>query len=152
MEHAQREQRSATIHAVVVISSPSDPSKPTRTVFSSLRRGAEKLWFSVESVPAAEAREAAMRGIWRVLGEAVTRRLTKLDVYVSDPTLVPILERQEPVPEELGLWYIQVRSRCNQIGRVRFVGVGRPATEPSTRRRTRTKRDKEPTLFGSAVA
>lgn len=155
MQHVHREhreRRNAAIHALVIVSAPSDPSKPTRTVFSSIRRGAEQLWFFVESVPSADPREAAMRAIWRVLGEALARRLTKLDVHVSEPEVISIVERKQPAPEELGRWYIQVRARCNQIGQVRFVGVEKPARGSTPRRRSRKKRELEPTLFDSAVA
>lgn len=148
MQQLQQERRLAAPHALVRVSPPSDPARSECTVFTSLRRGNEQIWFSIERVASGDRLEAAMIGIWEVLGEAIARRLTKLDVYVSEPEVIPILERQQPAPDELGRWYIQVRSRCNQLGRVRFLRVGTPPTPREPRRRTRRER----TLFDATVA
>lgn len=149
MQQLRETPQRRSVHAVVIVSSPEDGSATSRTVVASLRRGNEKLWSTVETVASGDTLEAAMLGTWRVLGEAIARRLPRLDVFVSEPELVPILERREEAPEDLGQWYIRVRSRCNQLSRVRFIGVGHRPPEQRNRRRVA---EEEPTLFGSAVA
>lgn len=151
MQRTIKSQREPAIYAVVIVSAPRDGSAD-RTVLASLRRGSEKIWSVVESVPGDRPTQAAMVGIFRVLGEAVHRKLTKLDVFVSEPEVIPILERKAPAPGDLGLWYLRIRSRCNQLGRVRFLAVGRRDSVPTRPRRRVGAPEDEPTLFGSAVA
>jgi hypothetical protein len=149
MNMVRHSQQSPSTYAVVIVSAP--VGSDGHTVFAALRRGPEKIWSVAESAPSRDPVEAALVGVWRILGEAVKRKLTRIDVFVSDAEAIDVLERRAPAQGSRGLWYLRIRSRCNQLGRVRFVGVGQ-APPADCRRRTAESRAREVTLFDDAVA
>jgi len=149
MNTVRYSQQIPSTYAVVIVSAP--VGSDGHTVFAALRRGPEKLWSVAESAPSFDPVEAALVGVWRVLGEAVKRKLPRIDVFVSDAGAIDLLERRAPAHGNRGLWYLRIRSRCNQLGRVRFVGVGQ-APPAERQRRYAERRDKEVTLFDDAVA
>ncbi len=148
MHRKQVARRSSSVYALVVVF---DPIGESRTVHATLNRGADRLWSITEAVRADHPLEPAMIGIWRVLGEAIRRDCRRLDLYVSDPGVIDLLERRVPVPNELGKLFLTIRARFNQIGKVRLVAMGEEPL-PQHRAARAGAREEERSLFDPAVA
>ena len=148
MESARVARHSPGLYGMVLVSPRSGGD--CCSFFAALRKGDERVWSVGEAVVGAQPEEAAVTGLSRLLDEAVRRRAARLDVFVSEPEVVAMIERRAPVPDSLGPWYLRIRSRCNQLGRVRFV-----TTDGSARCARRTGSaapPEEATLFDPAVA